>query len=171
MGGRAKTGSAGNLPRMSRRTPRRDHSAGGVVLDRRDGVVSVALIRPTGRMEGSWSLPKGHLDPGEDALAAALREVREETGLTCSAVRSLRSLSYVFVAGGERVTKIVDLWLMRVEDGEIDVIDEAMRAEVAEARWLPLDEAIDAMTYRGEAGALEEVVALRAAQGAPISNS
>jgi 8-oxo-dGTP pyrophosphatase MutT (NUDIX family) len=156
---------------MGRPSSRRDHSAGGVALDRRDGVVCVALIRPAGRAEGSWSLPKGHLDAGEDALTAALREVSEETGLSCSAVAQLTPITYTFAADGRRVTKRVDLWLMRVESGEIDMIDDAMRAEIAEARWLPLDEATSAMTYRGEADALREVADLLAAQGAPSSNS
>ncbi|MFZ2556165.1 MAG: NUDIX domain-containing protein [Minisyncoccia bacterium] len=51
-------------------------SAGGVVLNTKD---EVAVVSQHG---DSWSLPKGHIDPGEDALQAAQREVREETGLT-----------------------------------------------------------------------------------------
>jgi 8-oxo-dGTP pyrophosphatase MutT (NUDIX family) len=142
-----------------------------VVLERRDGVVCVAVIRPAGASEGAWSLPKGHLDPGEDARTAALREVFEETGLRCEAVRSLPAMKYTYVADGRRVEKTVELWLMRVTGGEIDALETEMRVEVAEARWLALAEATDAITHRSEAAALAGVAELLAAQGPPTSNS
>jgi 8-oxo-dGTP pyrophosphatase MutT (NUDIX family) len=142
-----------------------------VVLERRDGVVCVAVIRPAGAAEGAWSLPKGHLDAGEDALTAALREVCEETGLRCEVVRSLPDVNYTFVTDGRRVEKTVELWLMRVVGGEIDALETEMRLEVAEARWLPLAQALTAMTHRGESDALSGVAELLAAQGPPTSNS
>ncbi len=142
-----------------------------MVLERRDGVVCVAVIRPAGAAVGAWSLPKGHLDPGEDALTAAVREVFEETGLRCEAVRSLPAMKYTYVADGRRVEKTVELWLMRVLGGEIDALQEAMRIEVAEARWLPLSQAIDGITHRSEVEALAGVAERLAAQGPPTSNS
>jgi 8-oxo-dGTP pyrophosphatase MutT (NUDIX family) len=142
-----------------------------VVLDRREGVVHVALIQPAGSPEGAWSLPKGHLDAGEEALEAALREVFEETGLVCEAVRALPDVNYTFFADGRGVSKTVELWLMRVTAGQIDDLDESMRVEIARAQWLPLAEAVGAVTYRSESQALAGVAELLAAQGPPTSNS
>ena len=131
-----------------------------MVVAIRDGVPQVAVIRPAGRPEGHWALPKGTVDPGEAPLQAALREVREETGLMCEAGQALPTSRYFFTgAGGTRVAKTVDFWLMSPIAGAIDAIDEEMRAEVAEARWLPLREAVTALAYDGERRLLEGVAA------------
>jgi 8-oxo-dGTP pyrophosphatase MutT (NUDIX family) len=129
---------------------RREFSAGGVVV--RDGVEGpeVAAIRPRGRRPGHWTLPKGHVDEGERTLEAALREVLEETGLRCEAVRRVDTVRYSFNAGGERVYKIVTFWLMRPLGGELGAIAEEMRSEVAEAVWLPLGDAPRLLAYGGE---------------------
>src|SRR5438552_11282344 len=59
---------------------KREFSAGGVLVRRLRGRWMVAAIRPGGKREGVWALPKGLIGPGEDAAATALREVEEETG-------------------------------------------------------------------------------------------
>jgi 8-oxo-dGTP diphosphatase len=97
-------------------------AAGGVVV--RDG--RVALIhRPK---YDDWTLPKGKLEPGEDYEEAALREVREETGLSCSLGRELPSTSYEDHKGR---SKVVRYWLMEPRSGEF-----APNDEVDELRWL-----------------------------------
>jgi 8-oxo-dGTP diphosphatase len=102
-------------------------AAGGVVV--RDG--RVALIhRPK---YDDWTLPKGKLEPGEDYEEAALREVREETGLHCTLGRELPSTSYEDHKGR---SKIVRYWLMEPQSGEFSPNDE-----VDELRWLDRDEA------------------------------
>jgi hypothetical protein len=57
---------------------------------------------------------------------------------------------YVYTRDGERVFKIVSFFLLRAGRGRIGAIDESMRIEVAEARWLPLEEAPRLLAYRGE---------------------
>jgi 8-oxo-dGTP pyrophosphatase MutT (NUDIX family) len=116
----------------------REHSAGGVVIRRVRGQLVFAAIRPQGRPDGHWVLPKGLVEPGEQSLQAAVREVHEETGLHAEPVTRLPSSRYVYRRGSERVFKVVEWWLMRALGGRIGVIEEAMRVEVAEARWLPL---------------------------------
>ena len=73
-------------------------------------------------------LPKGLVDPGEKPLEAALREVREETGITAVPITKLGDSKYVYVRSwgdGERVFKIVSFYLLRYESGRIDNIDRS----------------------------------------------
>jgi 8-oxo-dGTP pyrophosphatase MutT (NUDIX family) len=146
----------------------REISAGGVVVRNKEGEWWMAAIElPAGqaaranpekpptrtRSKPILCLPKGLVDPGEKALEAAVREVREETGITATLVTKLADIKYVYVrkwGDGERVFKIVSFYLLRYEAGRIDNIAEEMRVEVARARWVRLDEAPKLLAYRGE---------------------
>jgi 8-oxo-dGTP pyrophosphatase MutT (NUDIX family) len=141
----------------------REFSAGGVLVRTIRGRPMVAAIRPNGR-DRVWALPKGRIDQGETAADAAVREVREETGVEGRVVEKLGDVRYVYTAswkGGARIFKVVSFFLLRAGRGRIGEIAEEMRIEVAEARWLPLDEAPQLLTYGGEremaARALERV--------------
>jgi len=99
------------------------------------------------------ALPKGLLDPGEKPDQAAIREVREETGLVAVPVVKLGDSKYVYVRSwgdGQKVFKIVSFYLLRYQSGTIDDISEEMRIEVKRALWLPLDEAAKKLAYGGE---------------------
>jgi 8-oxo-dGTP pyrophosphatase MutT (NUDIX family) len=146
----------------------REISAGGVVVQKTDGVWSMAVIElpadskgnsaPKKRGRGAKAkpalcLPKGLVDPGEKALEAALREVREETGLVAEPVAKLADIKYVYVRSWgdkERVFKIVSFYLLRYASGTIDDISEEMRVEVSRAKWIPLDDAPKLVAYSGE---------------------
>jgi 8-oxo-dGTP pyrophosphatase MutT (NUDIX family) len=129
----------------------REFSAGGVLVRNIRGRLMVAAIRPQGKPPGTWALPKGNLDPGESPAETALREVREETGIAGRLVEKLGDVRYTYTRrGGVRVFKIVSFYLVRAEQGRIGEIEEAMRVEVAEARWLPLEEAPQLLSYGGE---------------------
>jgi 8-oxo-dGTP diphosphatase len=129
----------------------REFSAGGVLVKVIRGRPMVAAIRPQGKPQGTWALPKGNLDPGEEPAATALREVLEETGVEGRLVEKLGDVKYTYTRrGGPRVFKIVSFYLLRAGRGRIGAIDEAMRIEVAEARWLPLDDAPRLLAYGGE---------------------
>jgi 8-oxo-dGTP pyrophosphatase MutT (NUDIX family) len=111
----------------------------------------LAAIRPRGKKEGVWALPKGNIDPGESPAETAVREVREETGIEGRLVEKLGDVRYVYTRpGGLRIFKVVSFFLLRAGRGRIGEIDESMRIEVAEARWLPLEEAPRLLAYGGE---------------------
>jgi 8-oxo-dGTP pyrophosphatase MutT (NUDIX family) len=149
----------------------REISSGGVVIRRKDGAWSMAAIelpsatpaampdptkravRPKAKSKPILCLPKGLVDPGEKPLEAALREVREETGITASLVTKLGDSKYVYVRSwgdGEKVFKIVSFYLLRYESGRIDDVSDAMRVEVARAKWVPLKDAPKLLAYGGE---------------------
>ena len=129
----------------------REFSAGGVVVRRLRGRWWLAAIRPQGKPEGTWALPKGLIDAGERSEEAAEREVREETGLVATPLGKLGDVRYVYSRrGGARVFKVVSFHLFRYRRGRIGAIAPSMRREVAEARWLPLDEAPRLLAYGGE---------------------
>jgi 8-oxo-dGTP pyrophosphatase MutT (NUDIX family) len=110
----------------------------------------LAAIRPRGKPEGLWALPKGRIDVGESAEQTAVREVREETGVSGRPLGKLGDVRYVYSRQGERIFKVVSFYLLQAGRGRIDELEEQMRVEVAEARWLPLDEAQRLLAYPGE---------------------
>jgi 8-oxo-dGTP pyrophosphatase MutT (NUDIX family) len=129
----------------------REFSAGGVLVKVIRGRAMVASIRPQGKPEGTWALPKGNIDPGEAPAETAVREVREETGVDGRLVEKLGDVKYTYTRRDRtRVFKVVSFFLLRAGRGRLGVIEEAMRVEVAEARWLPLDEAPRLLAYGGE---------------------
>jgi 8-oxo-dGTP pyrophosphatase MutT (NUDIX family) len=145
----------------------REISAGGVVVRNSKGVWQMAAIElppapataaPAPAVRGRKAktvlcLPKGLVDPGEKPLEAALREVREETGLIAVPVTKLADIKYVYTrawSDAERVFKIVSFYLLRYESGRINEIAPEMRVEVGRALWVRLDEAPKLLAYKGE---------------------
>jgi 8-oxo-dGTP pyrophosphatase MutT (NUDIX family) len=129
----------------------REFSAGGVLVKTIRGRPMLAAIRPRGKPEGVWALPKGNIDEGERPDETALREVWEETGVHGTLVEKLGDVKYTYTRrGGVRVFKIVSFYLLRAGRGRIGEIEERMRREVHEARWLPLEDAPRLLAYGGE---------------------
>ncbi len=134
---------------------RREFSAGGVVVRYHDGAWELAAIRPGGRRR-VWALPKGNIGPGERPAEAAAREVTEETGLVGTLVAKLGDVRYTYTWEGERVFKIVSFYLFHHASGELGAIAPEHAHEVAEARWLRLDDASSQLTYAGREGGCSE---------------
>ena len=108
------------------------------------------------------ALPKGNVDAGEKPAETALREVREETGITAVMVAKLGDIKYVYTrkwAGNEKAFKVVSFFLTKYQSGKIDDITEAMRHEVRRAYWMPLAEAPAKLSYNGERQMAEKALA------------
>jgi 8-oxo-dGTP pyrophosphatase MutT (NUDIX family) len=126
---------------------KREISAGGVVY-RRDGdeIEVVLASRRTRRGELAWGLAKGGIEEAESAEDAAVREVREETGLHADIEASLGETRYFYVWEDVRIRKTVHFFLMRYTGGNIEDRDD----EMEEIRWFPLERALKRAAYRGE---------------------
>ncbi|HYH86945.1 MAG TPA: NUDIX hydrolase [Pyrinomonadaceae bacterium] len=139
---------------MSDYATKQQVSAGGVVFRRRGSGVEVALISVGD--EGRWQLPKGLVGRGETAEQAALREVREETGLTCETIAPLDTIEYWYFSKGAgprmRFHKHVYFFLMSYVSGDVEDHDH----EVNEARWVDLEEAAGMLAFGGERKVLRQ---------------
>lgn len=121
-------------------------SSGGVVYRASKRVCEVVLVSVRGSR--IWSLPKGIVEQGEDEQTTALREVMEETGLHGMILDKIGDISYWYFLDEKtvKVRKTVHYFLMRYISGITDDHD----AEVDDARWVLLDDAIDRLKYKGE---------------------
>jgi len=128
----------------NRRKTRREHSSGGAVIRVSNGIPQVAMIATKGRIR--WGLPKGAVNEGETSENAALREVKEETGIVAKMVSPLDTIEYFFRAGDTLIQKTVDFYFMQYVDGVLD----PQLSEVDDCEWVDLDEAIGRASFESE---------------------
>lgn len=123
-------------------------SAGGVAFRRRAGKVYVALISVGEKPR--WQLPKGLVGKNEPNEEAAIREVREETGLETELVAPIDVVEYWYFSGSGpkriRFHKFVHFFLLRYRAGKTTEHD----AEVNEARWVEIRKAEEMLAFTGE---------------------
>lgn len=122
-----------------------EFSAGGVVV-RGEEVIVIVPVKRAASGEAVLGLPKGHPERGESSEQAAAREVREEAGVTGEILESLGTVAYFYQRGGRSVPKRVEFFLMTYLEGDPADHDH----EIEEARWMPLAEAAEALTFAGE---------------------
>jgi 8-oxo-dGTP pyrophosphatase MutT (NUDIX family) len=127
---------------MTRARAQRETSAGGVVFRVESGAPLFLLIRDS---YANWGFPKGHLETGERAEDAALREVREETGLSELSVRgTIDTIDWYFRFRGRLIHKVCHFFLM--ETSQADTAPQ--RAEgITACRWAPYGDAVDSISY------------------------
>jgi 8-oxo-dGTP pyrophosphatase MutT (NUDIX family) len=134
----------------------REVSYGGVVVRGSD----VIVIVPRGRRR-VLGLPKGGPLAGETPQETAAREVREETGITATVRDRLGQVDYTYRRGGRRVAKTVHFYLCLFEAGSTADHDH----EVDDARWMPLGEARQRLSYPGERAMIERALSILAPNG------
>ena len=121
---------------------RREASAGGVVFRVAGAEPLFLLIRDS---YGNWGFPKGHLERGERAETAALREVMEETGLrTLTVVAPISTIEWWFRLHGDLIHKSCQYFLMETEA----VRTRPQSSEgISDCRWMTGDEALELIPY------------------------
>jgi len=138
-------------------------SAGGVAFRWRDSEPEMAIVsvRPSLR----WQLPKGIVDPGETPEMTAVREVREEAGVETELIALIETIEYWYraVKYGKpvRYHKFVHFHLLQYRSGDVSDHDH----EIAEARWVRFDEALEMLAFEGERGVVEKARAMIVARG------
>lgn len=125
-------------------------SAGGVIFRKKEDKFEIALIAVKNR--SIWTLPKGIIDKGEQKEEAALREVKEETGLTGRIVDVIGDKSYWFKDGNVKYMKTVSYFLIEYVSGDTKYYDW----EVDEAKWFDIDEALKMVSYKTDKEILQE---------------
>lgn len=147
--GKAGSRAGGGRPRKAsgRTETRTEVSAGGVVYRREpDGVEVVLAARRTRRGDLAWGLAKGGIEADESPEDAAVREVREETGIEAEIEATLGETRYFYVWEDVRIRKTVHFFLMRATGGDPNDRDD----EMEDVQWFPLERALKRAAYRGE---------------------
>ena len=153
--GRSHENSSQPTKSVKKQSPQRyarrvdEVSAGGLVVDA-SGTKGLLI----GRLDAKdvkrerllWSLPKGHIEPGETPEQAAVREVKEETGIESEIDKSLGVIDFWFMASGKRIHKTVHHFLFKEVGGQI----APQVSEVDDVRWFPLDEIVSKLAYPDE---------------------
>jgi 8-oxo-dGTP diphosphatase len=129
-------------------------SAGGVAFQKQGEEIQIVLIS-VGQLK-RWQLPKGQISPWESIEAAAQREVREEGGIETELLGLIDTIEYWYYSGsGEkrvRYHKFVHFYLLRYRSG--NVLDHD--AEVNEAIWMEIDQALDMLAFKSERSIVEK---------------
>ena len=133
-------------------------SAGGVVYRKVGDSVEVAIVKIADELR--WQLPKGLVDPGETFEQAALREVREESGIDGEVIDLIDTIDYWFYAerGGarRRYHKFVHFYLMRSVGGDVGDHDH----EVVESRWVTVEDALEMLYFKTERDVVTKAVTM-----------
>lgn len=134
---------------------KREFSAGGIIFNDQGQVI---VCHPTGK--NYWVFPKGLIKEGEDLKGAALREVKEETGLECEVRAKVGESKYVYSLKenpGEKIFKVVVFFLMKFLSGDISSHD----CEMDEVVWALPDEALKRLSFSNDKKLLQEAMEIR----------
>lgn len=138
------------------RATRHEVSAGGVVARRvGEGLWVVAILKTEHKRGEVWVLPKGHVELAEKETVAdaALREVKEEAGISSLAIRDQLGVTrYSFQAEGALVKKTVHYFLLVTDQKRLTPQQEE---GLTEAKWEPIDQAINLLAYETDKSIVE----------------
>jgi 8-oxo-dGTP pyrophosphatase MutT (NUDIX family) len=135
---------------MSESKVRHEFSSGGVVQEG-EQLLMVKVENMEGKL--AWTFPKGHIEKGEKAAEAALREVEEETGYRCEIIKPFDKVQYWFKKDGQLIKKNVTWFLMKpMEKTGVHDPDE-----ILETRWVSIEEAGTLATYKSDKQLLQKL--------------
>lgn len=123
---------------------KREFSAGGIVFNNLGQVLLINNAALRDPSKSYWGFPKGHLDVGESSKEAALREVKEETGLEVEILDKLGQSQYVFTHKEEKIFKTVTMFLMKYTNGEV----KPQELEIIGLGWYPADVALEKLSFK-----------------------
>ncbi len=142
---------------------KQDFAFGAIVFKNEDGVDKVLLAKKP--QFTSWDLPKGHREEGEDDKAAALREVSEETGYKQIVITDNKvSVNYEAEKNGEKLQKTVTFYLgeHNVDEVPEQHLDDDEDEHGMDVKWVPVNEAVDLLTFAPFKSALVQAMEKRA---------
>ena|SRR3989339_451979 len=128
---------------------KREFSAGGIIFKQTKSGPIFLLIKNMAMRDPDksyWGFPKGHLNAGESSKEAAIREVKEEVGLRVEIIDKIGQSSYIFQVNGEKIFKIVTMFLMQVKKGQILIQD----LEIQEAKWLGSEQVLELLSFSND---------------------
>jgi 8-oxo-dGTP pyrophosphatase MutT (NUDIX family) len=137
----------------------RDFGSGGLVFRNQDNKLEVLLIqnhKMTRPDEFWWGLPKGHIDKGETSEQAALREVKEETGISAEISEKVGDSKYIFTLNGEKVFKVVTIYLMKYLSGDA----APQQSEISKVEWVDAERALDQLSFANDKSLLKQALVL-----------
>lgn len=137
---------------------KREFSAGGIIFRKnQDQEVEILLINNAAMKDPSksyWGFPKGHIEGKESSEEAALREVKEETGLEVKIIKKIGDSKYVFSHNGEKIFKMVIMFLMKVVGGELKFQEQ----ELLGAEWFVSDIAMKKISFGNDKTLLKKAL-------------
>lgn len=133
---------------------KREFSAGGIVFNESGQVLLVMAGSMKDPETKHWKFPKGNIEEGESSKDAALREVKEETGLDCEIIEKIGDSKYVYPMNGVKIFKIVIYFLMKEVSGEL----KPQEVEIEEVRWVNSEEALKLLSFPADKKLLEKAL-------------
>lgn len=123
---------------------KREFSAGGIVLNDKGEVLLIHNMAMRDPNKSYWGFPKGHIDKGESSKDAAVREIKEEVGLEVEVLEKIGESKYIFTKEGEKIFKVVVMFLMKAKTKELKVLKE----ELLGAQWFTKEEALEKLSFK-----------------------
>ncbi len=129
---------------------KREFSAGGIVYKKEGDRVLWLLIQP--KDTNRWQFPKGWIEAGETAKAAALREVEEETGVIGEMITRIGRVSWWFVENGEKIFKTTTYFLIEAKES----LKQFDKEEIEKIAWVSFAKAQEKLTFDSAKKALKQ---------------
>lgn len=133
---------------------KREFSSGGIVFNKKGQVILIHNASIKDQKIKYWGFPKGNIEPGQTSRDAAIREVQEEGGITAEIVDKVGDVKYVYTRGGQRIFKVVTIYLMQYKSGDPKDHDH----EVLDAKWFLPQEAYKVLSFSHDKQLLQKAV-------------